>query len=143
MLEKIIALDIGTRWIGIAISNSDKTLAFPHCVTEKINLKKVLNKIFNEEKITLIIYGLPLTPSGKIGEQALETEKIINDLKNSFKDFDLSWKSFDERYSSYSATQILLQHSQKSKSNQKKREDAIAAALMLESFLNHERNINK
>ncbi len=131
-MSKIIALDIGTKWTGIAISDSEKKFAFPYKTTETEKLPDALEQILKTEQVATIVVGMPLTMKGAQGIQCQRTKKISIRLQKSVKGHNLNWLEIDERFSSKIATS-LSQDPKKSISNRS--EHANAAAVILENFL--------
>ncbi len=84
-MAKILGLDLGTKTLGIAITNSEQTLAVPYENYEfpvfyyKRARERVL-MICKAEDISLIVLGYPLNVDGTRGERALSSERFRDDL---------------------------------------------------------------
>lgn len=81
IVMKILAIDYGKKWIGLAISDDECRLAFAYKTLE--NNKKlfsVLNEIVKKEEIYKIVIGLPLNKKMKPTRQTAETEKWAGEL---------------------------------------------------------------
>ncbi|MBI2446798.1 MAG: pre-16S rRNA-processing nuclease YqgF [Parcubacteria group bacterium] len=78
---KILAIDYGKKWIGLAISDDDRKMAFAYKTLEN-NQKifSVLNEIVKKEEIYKIVIGLPLNKQMKPTSQTAETEKWARKL---------------------------------------------------------------
>lgn len=131
---KILCLDLGNKWVGIALSNQSQTFCFPQKTISSSELNLFLKKIISEEKIKTIVYGLPINLNGTISLQAEAVTKSIQELKKKFQEFEITWVPVDERFSSRSAQNILIAQNKKIKNN-KQEEHSIAAAVILQTFL--------
>ena len=78
---KILAIDYGKKWIGLAISDDRRRLAFAYKTLEN-NSKtfSVLNEIVKKEEIYKIVIGLPLNKQMKPTRQTAETERWAGEL---------------------------------------------------------------
>lgn len=73
---KILAIDYGKKWIGLAISDDNNRLAFPYKTLENNEkLFSELNGVIKKEEIYKIVIGLPLNKKMKPTRQTAETEK--------------------------------------------------------------------
>ena len=104
-MNKIMALDIGTKRIGIALSDFLHILANGHSYIERQPEKKaveIIKKIALENKVGKIIIGIPLNMDGTQGAQA---DDCIKFAKNFQDDFELIFE--DERLTSEQAEENL------------------------------------
>lgn len=128
---KYIALDIGDKWTGVAISDSLGMFARPLETVQTEQLATFIQKIISSEPITGIIVGYPKTMRGTESEQ---TKKIIaqaDSLKSQFP--NLAWILWDERRTSKAAVALK---SPKNK-EEKLQVHARAAAIILQSYLDY------
>jgi putative Holliday junction resolvase len=132
---KILALDIGDAWTGTALSDALGMFARPHQTVETDNLISFLQTLFSKEKIETVIVGYPRTMRGTSSNQTKKVEAAKKTLENEFptKKF-LLW---DERLSSKRAD--ALKKAQKKE--QKIQSHSIAAAFILESYLQYSRPV--
>lgn len=130
---KILALDIGDRWVGTALSDILKITCKPYKTVELKDLINFLTQIFQEDEIEIVVVGYPKTFSGTESEQTLKILKIKENLENKFKDLNINFISWDERLSSKRASNIQG----KSTKNKQDKIDShsIAAAFILQSYL--------
>jgi putative Holliday junction resolvase len=128
---KIIALDIGDAWTGIAISDSIGLLAQPHSTAPTMQLRKILQDIIKQHDIKTIVVGYPQTMSGKESEQ---TKKIVSFKESLAQEMpSIAWILWDERLSSKRAAQM-----KKTKTKEDKiRSHAVAACFILDSYLTY------
>ena len=138
-MGRIMSIDYGEKRVGIALSDPLHTISYPLCVINKKNENQLVDeiiKIINDKLVEKIIIGLPLSMSGSYSEQ---TKKVIV-----FKDFlikELSDRSLsididtiDERLSSVSAKNIMIQQGVKTGHN-KGRIDELSASIILQEYL--------
>ncbi len=130
---KILALDIGDRWTGVAISDPLGILPRPYDTFKTSELYTALEKTIQKERIVTIVVGLPTTMRGTESDQTKKIIAIAQDLKNHFP--DIEWKMWDERLTSKQAAQMK---STKTKED-KLKSHAIAAAIFLSTYLEYKR----
>lgn len=128
-MKKILALDIGDQWTGIAISDILGLLSKPYKTVGTKDLEKELKVIIEKEKIDEVIIGHPITMKGRESEQTKKTLiykiKLEQELKN------IKFILWDERLTSKRAETLS-----KSKTKEEKlRLHSVAAAFILDSYL--------
>ena len=134
---KALGLDLGDRWVGTALSDGMKMTCKPYETVDLEALDPFLEKILAAEPISVVVVGYPKTFSG--GESA-QTNKIValkNSLEARFTEVHgraIIWLLWDERLSSKRA--IDVQHGSSS-AEAKKRSHSIAAAFILQSYLDN------
>jgi len=130
---RYLAIDYGLKRIGLAVCDPSETIASPLTVIE--NSDKLIDeiaKIIDSESIEAVVIGLPLNMDGSTGPQAEITKEFADKLKDTV---EIPIHFQDERLSSFVAEQRL------NAADIKKTRapiDAIAAAQILEDFLQHE-----
>ena len=130
MLSTILALDVGDKRIGIAISDPTQTLASTRPACPRKNGAKIISEIATSECCSLILVGLPYLPSGKIGSQAIKTNSFIDELS---KFTSLPIQTIDERLSSVEARKNILNPNKIRKN--KGVLDSASAAVILQRYL--------
>jgi len=128
-----MALDIGDRWTGVALSDPLGILARPHITQKTTDLIDFLRTTLTKENISCIVIGLPTTLRGTQSEQ---TKKIIathNTLQQLFP--HLEWKLWDERLTSKQANSMKKAHTKEDKL----RSHSLAAAIILSTYLEFKR----
>lgn len=115
-----LGLDYGSKNIGLAKATSDLKIATPFKILKNSSdLYADLQKVMNEEKTDKLVVGYPLTLKGEAGKQAKEVEVFIKKLAT----LGLAVELQDERFSSRSAV------------GNRREDDASAAALILQTYL--------
>ena len=129
---RYLAIDYGTKRTGLAICDASETITSPLAVLH--GQKELLNKIADiveAENVEAIVLGLPLNMSGTESTQTKLALKFAEQLKSC-----LSVPVYlqDERLSSFGAEEKLAP-AEFTSGKRKKRIDAVAAAEILEAFL--------
>jgi len=134
---RYLAIDYGTKRTGLAICDPTETIVSPLAViqTQKEPLEKIKN-IIETENVEAIVLGLPLNMDDSHGPQAEIVKKFAGRLKNSV---DIPIYLQDERLSSFGAEQKLAS-TEFTRAQKKERLDAIAAAEILQIFLEQKKN---
>lgn len=135
----IIALDVGERRIGIAVSDPAGSFAFPHDTLERTNIRTDIAAIVAvaaERGSRTIVVGDPLTLEGKRG---LATERIDAFVVHLARAFDGTIARIDERLTT-AAVQKQLIGADVSRAKRKTIVDKLAATMILETYLARNRS---
>jgi putative Holliday junction resolvase len=130
----IVALDVGERRIGVAVSDPGETFALPLRTLERTRLHddvEAILQLAREYAATTIVIGDPLSLSG---ERGLATVKMDAFAEVLGKAFDGAIERVDERLTTAIATRALI-GADVSRSKRKAVVDRLAAAQILETFL--------
>jgi putative Holliday junction resolvase len=130
----IIALDVGERRIGIAVSDPFETFALPSGVIERSALRDDLARIValaQERGAATIVVGDPISLSGERGIAAEKMDRFCAALA---RVYDGTIERVDERLTTAQATKTLIA-ADVSRARRKRVVDQMAAALILEAFL--------
>ncbi len=141
---RYLGLDLGTKTLGLSLSDKTNTLATPYMTIhfENQDYSSVLvnlEKIVKEKEITDFVLGLPKNMNNSLGfasERSLNFKKILEEH------FLLPVHLVDERLSTVEAEKILLL-SDKSRKKRKKVIDNVASSLILETFLKGRKKENE
>lgn len=132
---KILGLDLGTKTIGVAISDKLNLIAMPYGVIRfktDADIYSKLDEIIKKEKIIKIILGFPKNMNntiGSAGERSLAFKKILENR------YQIEVILIDERLSTVEAENILIEANMR-RMKRKKVIDGLAAAIILENYLN-------
>ena len=124
---KVVALDYGSARTGVAVSDPTGTLARPVGVIERVGTEAGLERLVRliaSEGAERVVVGVPLTLRGERGEQAVETERFVDQLRRAI---DVPVEGFDERFTTDLAEQ--------DPGSRNLPPDARAAAHLLTSYL--------
>jgi putative Holliday junction resolvase len=128
----LLAIDYGTRRIGLAVCDPDRIISSPLGTTPNDFSKDAFFRdLFARSKFVGVVVGLPLHASGEespMSEAARTFAAWIADLAQ------LPVVMWDERYTSHAAEGLLLE-SKLSKKKRKARVDRVAAQMILQSFI--------
>jgi len=126
---KILALDVGDRWTGTAISDPTGTFARPHQTIKTKDIKQFIVDTIQQEQLQQIVVGHPRTLGGKKSEQTTKTENLKTELEKQFP--HVEWILWDERLTSKMAAKTK----KKKTKEDKLKSHSIAAAFILDSYL--------
>lgn len=131
---KCLGMDLGTKTLGLATSDRLGMIASPYKTIryDDINvLIEEVSRIIEQEKIDTLVLGYPKNMNNSLGEAVERTNsfaKLLSEKTNMEINF------IDERLSTVEAENILL-NGDVSRSNRKKVIDAIAASIILDTYL--------
>ena len=129
-----LGLDIGDKRIGVAVSDPEGILASPFTIINRIDDAvdvEAITGIVDQQQVERIIVGLPRSMDGSLGKQAQKVEAFIQKL-SSHTEIPVEFR--DERLSTVSAKRLM-----QAANTKKTRDDAIAAALILQGYLEETR----
>ena len=133
-MARVLGLDVGDKRIGLALSDSGGVLASPLTIikrtAESEDIEAIL-KVAKESEIERIIVGLPRLMNGDVGPQAQKVQTFVEALR-SYTDIPIEFR--DERLTTVTAVRLKQETSSKKK-NRKIRYDAMAAAVILQDYL--------
>jgi putative holliday junction resolvase len=135
---KVMALDLGDKRIGVAISDATRTIASPHSVINRRSRVEDVERyirLIDEQNITLIVVGLPVPLSGIEGQH---TTWVRDYAANLSQYTDVPVIFWDESLTTREAEAALRAQGRRGKQI-KQRVDAVAAALILQSYLDAQR----
>lgn len=134
---RALGVDLGSRRIGIALSDPSGTIASPLTVIARgashAQDHQQIAKLVTEYEVECVVVGLPLTMAGTIGPAARGALDEIKEMTSSLS-VPVHWH--DERLTTKTANESMIQ----AKMNAQARRrivDKIAAAVMLQGWLNH------
>jgi putative Holliday junction resolvase len=132
--SRLVAIDVGKKRIGIAQTDLLQTIASPVGTFPPGDVFFELKKIGTQAPIKAFIVGWPLTTDGQEGSATQMVQQFIKKLKNAFPEIPIH--KVDERYTSNKAKEAMIAAGvPKMKRRQKERVDRIAAALILQQYL--------
>lgn len=135
-MPRIICLDIGTVRIGVAVSDPLGMFAQGIAVWKaEGNWMDELEKTFERYDTSCLLLGLPIREDGTIGPSAQHVQEVASRIQQRFPMVTL--KFWDERYSTRTATDFLLEGNV-SRKKRRKSVDKIAASVILQSYMDSE-----
>lgn len=138
---RYLGIDLGSKTVGLAMSDTTLTIAstYKTIFFKDEDYRSTINEIkdiIKEYNITKIILGLPKNMNNTLGERAEITLKYKELLEQST---GLPIIMFDERLTSVISNSILIE-ADMSRKKRKKKVDSIAAQIILQDYLNKEKN---
>jgi putative Holliday junction resolvase len=148
--SRIMALDIGEKRIGIAVTDRLNRISYPLKTIENISeVTERISEIIEEYEIGTLVIGNPRSLSGRQGYQS---GMVMEFVEKNLKDLNVTVVFFDERYTTVISSDIISEKSvkngssfskgkrikkdrKKSKIPEKGEKDRIAAALILQGYL--------
>lgn len=135
---RVLGLDLGTRTIGLALSDTRRMIATPYETVKRTKLKADLARIrtiVDKEGIGAFLLGLPINMDGSEGPRCQATRQFAADL---IKEIPLPLAFWDERLSTFAAEELLIE-ADMSRKRRKDVIDKVAAAIILQGYLDFAR----
>jgi putative Holliday junction resolvase len=129
-----MGLDVGSKTVGVAVSDELGFSAHPITTVRRTNLKQDLRelaRLIDEKQVGRIVVGLPLNMNGTEGSRATESRKLGDALSEQTKLSVIYW---DERLTTVAAEKSLLE-ADVSRKKRKEVIDQVAACLILQGWL--------
>ena len=137
-MNPILGIDFGRARIGLAISDELRLLAHPlETLPGNKDTAKKIAEIIRERKIDKIVVGVPRHMSGEIGEAAKEALEFANKLR---AQVPCPVETWDERLTTVAAERALRGAGKKSRKT-RNIIDQVAAQMILQGYLDRERNV--
>jgi putative Holliday junction resolvase len=131
---RTMGLDVGSKTVGVAVSDELGFSAHPITTVRRTNLKQDLRelaRLIDEKQVGRIVVGLPLNMNGTEGSRATESRKLGDALSEQTKLSVIYW---DERLTTVAAEKSLLE-ADVSRKKRKEVIDQVAACLILQGWL--------
>ena len=132
--SRLVGIDVGTKRIGIAQTDLLKTIATPVGTYSPEEVLDRIREITSQSTVDKFIVGWPLTPDGEEGTATQMVDAFLKRLVQSFPDIPV--EKVDERNTSNKAVALMVSSGvSKKKRKEKERVDRIAAAVILQTYL--------
>ena len=137
----MLGIAAGERRVGVAISDELRLLASPLCVLDRARglapVLDTLTEVAKREGIAQMVVGLPLNADGSLGQQARRAQVFA---RVASRVLGLPVELWDERLSTKEAEAIVRAQGRSTRRVRQRGElDAIAAAVILQDYLDHRR----
>lgn len=140
MLERVLGLDVGDRWLGVALSDPMGIIARPLLIIERrdeLTDAETVAQLINRYAAGKVVVGLPRLLTGIAGTQAERVQHFARRLA-AIADAPVLFQ--DERFSTADAKDIMKANRNKRKKGYiTERDDAVAAAVILQDWLDENR----
>jgi len=131
---RILAIDHGSKRMGLALSDELKMIAQPSGFLPSepfADFLARLKEILHEKEVELVLVGMPRNMDGSYGPAALKVQEFVAVLKNAIT---VPVKTWDERLTSAQANRFLIAANVR-RDKRKQKVDQTAAAILLQSYL--------
>jgi len=137
---RYLALDVGSRRVGLAVCDAGETIVSPLCCLQRRpgrddvldnTFMEALRRIVHDQQIEALVVGLPLNMNGSEGPQARTSRRVAETLA---AELHLPVHLQDERLSSAAADE-LLDRAELSRKQRRGKRDMLAACRILQDFL--------
>lgn len=137
-MGRVLALDVGDRRIGLAVSDPMKMIANPLETLFRKDLNDDIERllvVIKAKDVDFIVSGLPVSLAGKETEQTIKTRAFIDELK---KRTDIPIRFIDERMTTSLSERVLIEGGVR-RENRKQVIDKVAATIILQNYLDYYR----
>lgn len=138
-MGRILAIDFGTKRIGIAVTDPLKIFASPLDTVSNAEFMEYLDSYMQKEEVEALVVGYPKQMNNNPSEAVRHINPFIKKLRTRYPDIKISLA--DERFTSRMALQTMIDGGVKKKNRQDKSlVDKISASIILQSYLEAEFN---
>jgi putative holliday junction resolvase len=138
-LGRILALDYGTKRVGVAVTDPLQILANGLTTIPTTEIWKFLDEYFKKETVDCLVIGYPIQTTGAGSDSLRVINPFIQKFLKTYPNIPL--KQADERYTSKMAHQAMIDGGLKKKDRQNKAlVDTISATIILQGFLETRKN---
>lgn len=139
---RALALDVGSRTIGVAVSDAEGSMAHAHSVLRRAGQQPDAAAVCNlatELSATVIVVGLPLELDGSEGHRARLVQRFVDALAATLTErgLGLPIERWDERFSTSAAERTMLE-ADVSRAKRRESIDAVAAQFILQGWLDRQ-----
>ena len=132
-MARVLGIDPGTKRCGIAVTNSDQTMAFPRPAIERDDQTIArLRDLVEEESIGVIVIGRPIALSGRDTASTADADVLFDQVRTNFDTLIVS--QWDERLTTREAQKSLSEAGLTAKAS-RERLDSAAAVIMLQNYV--------
>jgi putative holliday junction resolvase len=155
-MTRLMALDVGSVRIGVALSDASGFLASPYTTLrasrDEEQTWEAIQRLIGETDAQGLVVGLPISLDGEIHAQGAKVQAFVERLKQHISIPVMFW---DERLSTVEAQRLRVEferetrggRSRSGSSSRRKRKgqeiDALAAAVILQEYLDHQSNTDE
>ncbi|HET8858484.1 Holliday junction resolvase RuvX [Marivirga sp.] len=134
-MPRVLAIDYGTKRVGLAVTDPLKIIASPLEMIHSKDLIQYLTEYFAKEEVEAVVCGYPTNEEGEATDATRHVDAFINLFRKKFPTMPLHLQ--DESFSSQEAMQAMIHSGSKRKQRNKKSGniDKISAAIILQQFL--------
>jgi len=138
MTARTVAIDLGTRRIGMAVSDAAGSMAFPRPMIERSGDpamdRQAVAEVVEEVGAAVLVVGLPLSLDGRHGPAARSAVAEAAELASLLEGSGVRVETFDERLTTVSANSALAGAGKRAK-DRRQSIDSAAATVLLQAWL--------
>ena len=132
-MGRVLGVDYGTHRVGLALSDPLRITAQPFSVLDASeDVARQIADVVSENEVECIVVGLPIGLNGREGQAASNARKMADAIR---AEVSVGVELSDERFTTKTAEEALLKGNV-SRADRKKKIDKVAAAVMLQHWLN-------
>jgi putative Holliday junction resolvase len=138
---RALGLDVGSKTIGVALTDEANIAAHPHSVLERMgNVRdtEAVAALCRANAVTDVVVGMPFELSGRIGLRAKRVQELINAMTPALAALSIAVHEQDERFTTAEAQRVLIE-ADVSRQKRKSVIDQQAAALILQGWMDSRR----
>ena len=133
-MGRIMAIDYGTKRVGLAVTDPLKIIANGLTTVHSKDVLVFLEEYFKKETVECVVVGEPKTMQNEASRVAKHVEGFIKKMKEKFPEMRI--ERMDERFTSKMAHQTMLMGGLKKKDRQNKETvDMVSATIILQSYM--------
>lgn len=133
-MGRIMAIDYGTKRVGIAVTDPLRIIAHGLTTVEEKNIFDFISDYFSRETVDLVLVGYPLNSRGEPTDATPHVDKFIEHFRKRFPEMELLTR--DEAFTSRMAMQTMIASGVKKKDRRDKSMiDQVSAAIILQEYL--------
>ncbi|MDE0801581.1 MAG: Holliday junction resolvase RuvX [Rhodospirillaceae bacterium] len=135
--QALLGLDVGTKTVGIAISDAALIIASPLTVIQRTKFRKDADILFNlidDNNVGALVVGLPVEMDGNEGRQAQSVRTFMDNVLN-LRDLNVTF--WDERLSTVAVERMMIEEANLSRKKRSKVVDRAAAAYILQGVIDY------
>lgn len=141
-MARILSIDYGKKRTGLAVTDPGQIIANRLTTIPTHSIWEFLNNYFEKEEVEAVVVGYPK----QMNNQASESVRFINPFLKKFQQKypDIKLEIYDERFTSKIAFQTMIDGGlKKQKRKDKALVDAISATIILQNYLEQQRNLKR
>ena len=139
-MARVMALDVGERRVGVALSDAAGRIAAPHDTLANRGLRRLVSRILDicrTQRVSLVVVGLPTQADGTAGSAARLPLRVAAELRAG----GIATELWDESFTSDTARGLLAGSLAQRRARRGGVVDRVAAALILRSYLDAPRSL--
>ncbi len=140
-MDRLVGIDYGRKRVGVAVSDPLGIFASALDTVHSAKIIEYLKTYARNENVVKFVVGYPMNMNGRPSEAAADVDVFLRTLRKAFPDIPVVTE--DERFTSVLAHRAMIDGGMKKKDRRDKESvDKISAAIILQSHMDRNKNIN-